>query len=189
MKLFVSTVVGLLLLLYPVIIYYGLTEFEPRFVAIIVMAIVLLRLAFIGDVAKKLPWLVPSSIAGMLCLSLTIIFEQQFGILFYPVAISAVMLITFASSLRKGPTIIETFARLTEPQLDEKGVRYTRKVTIVWCVFFVVNACIALYTALFASLAQWTLYNGLISYLIMGSLMGGELLVRHFVRRKASNND
>ncbi|NRA53015.1 MAG: hypothetical protein HRU23_02620 [Gammaproteobacteria bacterium] len=189
MKLILSAIVGLFLLLYPVIIYYGLSEFEPRYVAIVVMAIVLLRLVISRELSKKMPWMLPSTIAGVGCLALTIIFEQQFGILFYPVAISSVMLVTFAGSLIKGPSVIETFARLTEPNLDAHGVRYTRKVTIVWCMFFIINASIALYTALFASLADWTLYNGFISYILMGSLMGGEFIVRHIVRRKNKLND
>jgi len=33
-------------------------------------------------------------------------------------------------------------------------------------------------TARFASLQTWTLYNGLIAYLLMGVLFGGEWLLR-----------
>jgi uncharacterized membrane protein len=57
-------------------------------------------------------------------------------------------------------------------------------VTQVWCWFFSVNGAIALATALWASPAIWTLYNGLIAYLVMGLLFAGEYVVRwHFKRR------
>ena len=73
---------------------------------------------------------------------------------------------------------------MLEPDLPEAGVRYTRTVTWVWCGFFAVNAGIALWTALATSLETWALYNGLISYGLMGLLLGGELLVRGPVRRQ-----
>ncbi len=57
-------------------------------------------------------------------------------------------------------------------------MQYTRRVTQVWCIFFFINGAIALGTALWASAAVWSLYNGVIAYLLMGGLLGGEYLVR-----------
>ena len=59
---------------------------------------------------------------------------------------------------------------------------YTRKVTQVWCGFFVLNGGLALGTALWASDATWALYNGLIAYGLMGVLFAGEWVVRRRVR-------
>ena len=74
--------------------------------------------------------------------------------------------------------MIERFARLAEPDLPPEGVIWTKKVTIVWCGFFVVNAVIALGTVLFTSTKIWVLYNGFISYLLMGVLLLGEYFLR-----------
>ena len=52
----------------------------------------------------------------------------------------------------------------------------------MWCGFFVVNGAVAAATALWATPAVWALYNGLLSYVAMGVLMGGEWLVRRRVR-------
>ncbi|MGF1755265.1 hypothetical protein L4C33_16930, partial [Vibrio makurazakiensis] len=101
---------------------------------------------------------------------------------YYPVVVNLCMLVVFASSLRQPQTIIERLARLQEPDLAQSGVMYTRKVTKVWCLFFVINGSIALYTC-FQSLEVWTLYNGLISYLLAGSLFSIEWLVRQKVRQ------
>ena len=76
----------------------------------------------------------------------------------------------------------ERLARLHDPELDAHGVAYTRRVTIVWCGFFILNGGIALATALWASEQTWALYNGFITYALMGLLMGGEWLVRRRVR-------
>jgi uncharacterized membrane protein len=103
----------------------------------------------------------------------------------YPVLMNAAMLAAFAWSLAQPPSMIERFARLHEPDLPESGVRYTRTVTFVWCGFFILNGAVALWTALQASLELWALYNGLIAYGLMGALLGGEFLVRGFVRKRA----
>jgi uncharacterized membrane protein len=102
----------------------------------------------------------------------------------YPVGISGLMLLIFGVSLVHGPTAIERIARLTEPDLPPQAVAYTRRVTQVWCVFFVFNGAMALGTALWASDAVWTLYNGCVAYVLMGLLMGGEWLVRRRVRSR-----
>ena len=76
------------------------------------------------------------------------------------------------------PTVIERIARLTDPALPDEAIPYVTGVTRVWCAFFVVNGAIALWTALAASDATWALYNGAISYVLIGALLLGERLVR-----------
>jgi uncharacterized membrane protein len=95
----------------------------------------------------------------------------------YPVLMNAVMFFIFASSLYRGPSMIERIARLTDPDLPESGVIYTRKVTLIWCVFFVVNGSVAAVTVLLSD-EIWMLYNGLISYCLMGILLLAEYIFR-----------
>lgn len=102
----------------------------------------------------------------------------------YPVFMNLVMLVAFAATLWRGPSMIERFARGFEPDLDERGVRYTRTVTWVWVGFFVVNGGVAAWTVVNGDWTVWTLYNGMISYLLMGALFAGEFLVRRRVRAK-----
>lgn len=96
----------------------------------------------------------------------------------YPVIVNAVMLCSFAYSLWKPPCVIERLARLTHPDLPEAGVRYVENVTRTWCVFFMLNGAIALYTALFASEQVWMLYNGMIAYVLIAALLLAERLWR-----------
>lgn len=102
-------------------------------------------------------------------------------ILLYPVFVNFMLLITFGLSLQHPPTVIERMARLKEPELSAAAVAYTRTVTKVWCLFFVLNGMAALGTALFASIEIWTLYNGAIAYVLIGTLFCGEYLVRRRV--------
>ena len=96
----------------------------------------------------------------------------------YPVLVNGALLALFACSLVAPPTIVERFARVQEPDLPPAAILYTRRVTQVWYGFFVVNGCVALLTALYASTALWWLYNGFIAYLLIGLLFAGEYCVR-----------
>jgi uncharacterized membrane protein len=56
-------------------------------------------------------------------------------------------------------------------------------VTQAWCVFFVVNGALAFGTALFAPEAVWSLYTGVVAYVLMGLMFGGEYLLRMRFKR------
>lgn len=103
----------------------------------------------------------------------------------YPVFMSVTMLFAFAATLWKPPSMIERFARIVEPDLDARGVAYTRRVTIVWIAFFALNGLVALWTVVRGDLFWWGLYNGLISYLLAGTLFAVEFVVRQRVRSRS----
>lgn len=99
-------------------------------------------------------------------------------VLAYPVFMNAFMLVIFAATLIRPPSLIERLARLKHHTLPPEGVAYTRRVTQLWCGFFVINGLVAAWTVFAASREVWVLYNGLISYLLMGLLFVGEWLYR-----------
>lgn len=96
----------------------------------------------------------------------------------YPVMVNGMLLTVFGASLYRGRPVIERLARLRHPDLPAAGARYTRKLTRVWCGFFAVNGAIAAALAAWGPWHWWTAYNGAISYLLMGLLIGGEWLLR-----------
>jgi uncharacterized membrane protein len=102
----------------------------------------------------------------------------------YPVLVNLGMLVVFGYSLYAPPSMIERMARLSDPALPAYAIAYTRRVTQVWCGFFVMNGTLALLTAVWASAAIWSLYNGVLAYVLMGCLFAGEYLVRIVVRRR-----
>lgn len=108
----------------------------------------------------------------VLCVSSFLLKTYQL-LLFYPVVVNAVMLAVFGGSLRSTMPIVERLARLQEPDLPEKAVRYTRRVTQVWCLFFIFNGSIALFTTLYGNMPLWTAWNGIIAYLLIGFLTAG----------------
>ena len=175
--------IALLLIAYPFAVYYGLQWFSVRHIALVIMALLILRLATLKKLHtfNGLQWPV---FAGVLLVSLAWLMESRSTLKLYPALINLVLLAWFVQTLFVGPPAIERFARLQDPDLDEFGVRYTRTVTKVWCVFFVFNATMALYTALSLSEQLWMLYNGFIAYVLMGLLFAVEWIVRKILQRK-----
>ncbi len=170
---------GLLLagLAYPFAVYLGLEHLSPRLFALLLGALWLARM-FSGRQTPLSRTL--ATVALVFCLLLGLAGEPAL-LRWYPVLISLALLGLFAGSLCSMP-IIERLARLSEPELPPAAVRYTRQVTWVWVGYFVVNASIASGLALWAPLSWWTLYTGLIAYLLMGLLFAGEWLVRQRIR-------
>jgi uncharacterized membrane protein len=97
--------------------------------------------------------------------------------------VNSTLLSLFAYSLLFPPSIIERWARLRNAELPARAISYTRRVTQVWCIFFAMNGAAALITALWASAAVWTLYNGIVAYLLMALLFAGEYCVRWRFKR------
>ena len=171
---------GLLLagLAYPFAVYLGLEHLSPRLFALLLGALWLARM-FSGKQTPLSRTL--TTVALLFCLLLGLAGEPAL-LRWYPVLISLALLGLFAGSLCSGMPIIERLARLSEPELPPAAVRDTRQVTWVWVGYFIVNAAIASGLALWAPLSWWTLYTGLIAYLLMGLLFAGEWLVRQRIR-------
>ncbi len=170
----INGVIGVLTLLYPVAVYYGMNYVEPWQIAAALGLLLLARLpgkrADAGGQALLL--------AVLLFCAFAVWNNDAVTLRFYPALVNLGLLLIFAASLYFPPPVIERLARLQHPDLPPKGVLYTRRVTQVWCGFFLLNATLALSTAVWGSLACWSLYNGLIAYLLMGLLMIGEYWVR-----------
>ena len=100
-----------------------------------------------------------------------------------PALVSFALLIAFAYSLTRSESIIEGYARVVAGDLPEEERLYCRKVTLVWCVFFL-NGCAALWLAMAGTLGQWALYTGGIAYVMMGILFTSEYLYRYWRFRR-----
>jgi uncharacterized membrane protein len=171
-----------LTVLYPLAIWFGEGKVEPRYLAMLLLLAAAARLPAL-KVSPAARW---SAGAALLLAAGAVWANALLPLKLYPVLVNAALLVAFGYSLSSPQSMVERMARLTEPDLPPAAVAYTRTVTKVWCVFFVINGSIALGTALWASQAVWSLYNGVIAYVLMGLLFAGEYLVR--LRFKRANH-
>ena len=170
----------LLFALYPLLIFAGLEFLDPRSVALLVLVALALRYRrhaarlLSGFSTVQVSALAIAPLLGLAVLAT----NSEILLRLYPSAVSLSMLILFGATLVHPPTMVERFARLQREELSAASVRYTRHVTQAWCLFFIANGAIAAYTAVFASREAWALYNGVIAYILMGTLFAGERVLR-----------
>ena len=184
MRSALSVVAVLITLLFPLALWLGEGRVAPSLLAALLLLAGLARWPASAPTAATRYW------AGATILLAIIAFwsDRLLPLRFYPVLVNGAFFSVFAYSLIAPPSIIEQLARRHEANFPPAAVGYTRRVTQVWCLFFAINGAVALYTALFASLAQWSFYNGFLAYLLMGILFAGEYCARrHFRRRHGSS--
>ena len=93
-----------------------------------------------------------------------------------------IIFLIFFSSIFTQETVIQKIAKLTDGVLDNDVKIYTRKLTYVWTIFLFINFIISLLT-LFLSDKIWIIYNGFISYFLIGLLFITEYLYRVIFKR------
>lgn len=167
-------------LVYPFALWFGAEYVEPRWLSIALLLAVLARLPKL-KASKAGVWLV---LAAVVLMALAVWKNAMLPLKLYPFLVNLGMLALFGFSLVYPPTVIERIARIREPDLPAKGVAYTRRVTQVWCVFFIFNGSMALFTAFWSSHDFWSLYNGVIAYLLMGLLFAAEYAIRMRFKRR-----
>ena len=172
MKRLLAVVATLLLLAYPVLVFLSVNQGGGMILAALLFLVLAARAILAPAGSRLLP------LAGCALVVLYGVTRQDQVLMWYPVMVNLVMLVTFALTLKRGPSMIERFARLRHPNLPEAARPYLERVTQVWCGFFVINGSLALATVVMGNLQWWAIYNGLISYVLMGALMAGEWLVR-----------
>ncbi len=168
-----------LVVLFPLALWLGEGRVAPGWLAALLLLVGLVRLPSPAPAGVTRYW-AGGTILLFLLASWT---GHSLPLRFYPVLVNGVFLTVFAYSLIVPPSTIERLARLKEPNLPAAAIPYTRRVTQVWCIFFALNGSMALYTALFSSLSQWSFYNGFLAYLLMGLLFAGEYCARCYFKR------
>jgi len=163
---------GLLIVGYPVIIYLLLSYQVAWLGALLVFGLIVWKLHH----RNNWLWLAVILLAGIL------VAARLFGIdailRLSPLLIHISLFYVFIQSLKTTP-LIEQFARLDFGDALPPGIAaYCRKLTILWTVFFAANIAGCVWLAIWGDDATWVLYNGLIVYLLIGTLLVGEYLWR-----------
>ncbi|NOV29615.1 hypothetical protein [Methylomonas sp. ZR1] len=181
-QIILNVIIGAATVSYPFLIWFSADYFQPRSMALGLAGLFLLR--YWLQKQRKSAGIAESRLilACALFLLLGALVNDAGWLLAYPVFVSLLFFAVFAFSLIHPPTVVERLARLEFPDLPAHGVLYTRKVTLIWSVFFLGNAAISLLTICYGDRWLWSLYNGCISYVLMGLLMAAEMAVRRKVK-------
>jgi len=108
-------------------------------------------------------------------------------LLVLPSATQATFGLAFLRSL-SGTPMIEHFARMMKPALSAGEQAHCRRWTAVWGGYLLVLAAIGLVLARWATLAVWTAYVGVLSYVLIGALFAVEYVIRKIRFRDYGKN-
>ncbi|GMO35628.1 MAG: hypothetical protein Ta2B_15700 [Termitinemataceae bacterium] len=111
----------------------------------------------------------------------------------YPMFADIAYIVILFTSFFIPPNIVNYVINIIDRRIKEKVPktaydRYCFNATIVWCVFFFLDAIVAFLTAILKTEIKiggkmirsdsiWGLYNGLITYIIMGIIFAAEYIV------------
>ena len=170
-----------ILLLYPLAVYFLLDTLGAGVLGIILIVLLGFRLNAVTDLLPGRAYFLAIAIA--LAGALTVLGDATLALKSYPTMINLMLLAVFGYTLFEPPSMVERIAKLAGSEFSDRTAPYTRKVTIVWCVFFAINAFVSAWISVAGSMEAWAFYNGLFAYVIMSALFATELVVRYFYKR------
>lgn len=183
---------------YPVLVYFSMQHYSARTAAVVLLFGVspLLVRALRSSASSRAQaadpadvraagtwgWVLP---AGAVALILgALLADSVRSLLLVPVCVNGALLLSFGLTLFQKRSLVERFARLQHEDLTPHEQRWCRLWTMIWSAFFAFNIALATAFTATRSLEWWTLYNGLLSYLIMGMLFATEYVVRKWRFRR-----
>lgn len=167
-----------ILVLYPLVVWVGISAGGGRTVGVVVL-IALIVVALTQRHIKAFHWGAGHLVVLPLLAALSIVFDRQRLLFVAPLVVNVVLLLTFSTSLLGARVpLVERLARVMDPDLTPERVAYCRTVTKVWCVFFLLNGSVVAWLSVYGSVSAWGLYTGGIAYGLMGLVFVAEYAVR-----------
>jgi uncharacterized membrane protein len=115
------------------------------------------------------------------------VFHNGTWLLMLPSATQGTFGFAFLRSL-SGTPLIEHFARMVKPELSAAELAHCRGWTRIWGIYLLALAAIGLVLARWATLTVWTVYVGVLSYVLVGVLFAVEYVIRKLRFRDYGRN-
>ena len=175
-----------LLAFYPFIIYFGIKVLPASFFGIALAVLLLLRFGFTqpGERATAVPALL---LLLAYAVAATAVGSARM-LMYYPVIVNFLMCALFAGSLRHEEPLLLRLVRARGMRMSVHAPRYLTRLTAVWAGFFAINGFVALWTTT-QPMELWTVYNGILAYLLIAALIGGEWVFRRHYKRRMGVSD
>lgn len=189
MKTVLGIISALFILASPWVLYWTLSQDEVGIAAMTLIGWVIVRsiplLVSAKREQRKAALQLPAIALGFALLGW--VSDNGTWFLILPSATQATFGIAFLRSLSTTP-LIEHFARMMKPELSVAEHAHCRRWTRIWGIYLLVLAAIGLVLARWATLAVWTVYVGVVSYVLVGVLFAVEYFVRKIQFRDYGRN-
>ncbi len=163
---------------FPFLALWGALHMHPLWLFTAAIGLTVLRFALARR--SETDFALPQLIFYLTVMALAFLAISDQAYLLHPFAMSGSFALTFWISLLNGRPIIESLARLREPDLPPSAIAYTKRLTQIWLIFLILNSLVAAATAFFAPIEIWAFYNGALFYCLAGILLFSDIAYRHF---------
>jgi uncharacterized membrane protein len=165
-------------ILYPLIVFCGLTYFGVRLTAIVLLLFVGRRfiVLLLSHRSTSRLVLLQASLMAIIIAGAAAS-GSAFVLRITPFVVSLTFIAMFAFSL-SGTPLIERFARLQEPELSPAKITYCRNLTKFWVGVLAANSGLLLFASLCQSEALWAILVGPVSYGMLGMVFAIEYPLR-----------
>lgn len=166
-------------MLYGALVHYGVLT--GRFVPALALMLGVLVWGALGRLRCGLgPWsLLPSLVAAVLLFG-ALRADTLVAVFFVPpLVVPLGLAVLFGRTLLPGATpLITQISQVMKGELDARALRYTRRVTQAWMLFFLALALEAALLARFTAPATWSLFANGLNYVFVAAFFGIEFLIR-----------
>ena len=189
MKTVLNIISALFILASPWVLYWTLSQHRVGFAAIMLICWVIVRTIPVLLSAKREQRLAALQLPAIALTfaSLGWVLNNGTWLLVMPSATQGTFGLAFLRSLA-GTPLIEHFARMVKPELSVPELANCRSWTRIWGFYLLVLAAIGLALARWATLATWTVYVGILSYVLVGVLFAVEYVIRKIRFRDYGRN-
>lgn len=170
-----------LLALYPIFVYFGLRTLPPGFLGLVLAVLLLMRFGIIRPTERAMA-LPVIAILFVFAVASALTGSTQM-LLYYPVLVNSILFVIFAGSLGTEESLLLRFVRARGRPINAHTPKYLTRLTAVWAAFFVINGMIAAWTTT-VSVELWTIYNGMISYILVAILGSCEWVFRRHYKKR-----
>lgn len=180
---------GLFLFASPWVLYWTLSRGDVQVASFTLIGWVILRTIPIVLAAKRehLRAALTLPAIGLVFALLGWLLDNRVWLMVLPAATQASFGVAFLRSLTTTP-LIENFARMVKPELTEPELAHCRAWTRIWGIYLIAVAVFGLVLAACASLAVWTIYVGVLTYVLVGLLFAVEYVTRKYKFREYDRN-
>jgi uncharacterized membrane protein len=190
-----SAILGALLVFYPVVVFLCLVVFKlpPRDLS---PFIILFGIAYLvlnkDNIRGRHGWTVFICPAILLTLGiLCLVLNSKLALKLYPVLADMAYFFIFGSSYFVPPTMVYQYGAMFDKKINERlpaeeMAAFCKKLTIPWCVYFIIDCSIAVWTLYLESDLIWGFWNAGLTYIIMALIVIVEVLIygRYCVKKR-----
>jgi uncharacterized membrane protein len=189
MKTILGAISALFLIASPWVLYWTLTQHGVGVAAALLIGWVIVRTIPILLAAKREQRIaalqLPAIALGFACIGW--LSDNGTWLLVLPSATQGAFGLAFLRSL-SGTPLIEHFARMVKPELRPAELAHCRLWTRIWGFYLLALAALGLALARWATLTVWTVYVGIVSYVLVAVLFAIEYVIRKIRFRDYGRN-